>query len=43
MKESMAAYPGVAGTQDVVDVDEYSRTTKNCHKKLKVCFRMLGV
>jgi hypothetical protein len=38
MKENVSVYPGVHGTQEVVDIDEYSRTTRSCHKKLQVRF-----
>lgn len=36
MKENLSVYPGVHGAQEVVDIDEYSRTTRCCHKKLEV-------
>jgi hypothetical protein len=36
MKENMPVFTGVGETGDVVDVDEYSRTTRSCHKKLQV-------
>ena len=36
MKENLSVYPGVHGAQEVVDIDEYSRTTRSCHKKLEV-------
>jgi hypothetical protein len=35
MKDDLSTYPGV-GAQEVVDIDEYSRTTRSCHKKLEV-------
>jgi hypothetical protein len=36
MKENLSVYPGVHGTHEVVDIAEYSRTTRSCHKKLEV-------
>lgn len=42
MRENVSIYPGVHGAQDVVDIDEYSRTTKCCHMRLEVgCLRHL--
>jgi hypothetical protein len=38
MKENLSVYPGVHGAQEVVDIDEYSRTTRCCHKKLQVSY-----
>jgi hypothetical protein len=39
MKENkMPEFSGVAESDDVVDIDKYSRTTKSSHKKLQVWF-----
>ena len=36
MKENMPVFTGVGEKEDVVDISEYSHTTRTCHKKLQV-------
>ena len=36
MKENMPVFKGVGEKEDVVDISEYSHTTRTCHKKLQV-------